>query len=170
MATDPDPNTPNTPNTRGPQAVGPIGTAPLAIAGSLGLVLGWMVRGWSLDANAITPEVSWIAVAATWFVTLFLAAVARVTWRVLHRDGGVIPPEQGVRRLVLAKTMAIVAALATGGFAGSAISFLGVGGEAAQGALLRGLLAAVGAAVGVIAALALERACRVPRNGEGSLP
>jgi len=142
--------------------VQPTGPGPLVVLGLLGLVVGWAARGQAIRSDAATPSVSWLAIAITWFVVAVTAGTAYLTWRVVHRDRRTLTAQQGLARLVLGKTIDRLAALALGGFAGIAISNLGVGGENADRVLLHASLAALGAAAGVVAGLLLEHACRVP--------
>jgi len=153
------------PAERTPEPAGrvqPTGPGPLVVLGLLGLVVGWAARGQAIRSDAATPSVSWLAIAITWFVVAVTAGTAYLTWRVVHRDRRTLTAQQGLARLVLGKTIDRLAALALGGFAGIAISNLGVGGENADRVLLHASLAALGAAAGVVAGLLLEHACRVP--------
>jgi hypothetical protein len=134
------------------------------VLGLVGLLVGWLVRGQAIRAGAAPPTVTWLLAAATWFIAAITAAVAYLTWRAVHRERTWLSPEQGLTRLVLGRTMSRVGSFACGGFVGSAISYLGVADDSAGAAMLRALVAALGAAVALGAGLLLEHACRVPRD------
>jgi len=159
-AQEPDPE-PGPEPTGHVQATGP---GPLVVLGLIGLCVGWAVRGQAIRSGAPTPVVSWLAVGVTWFLAAVTAGTAYLTWRAVHRELGRLTAQQGLTRLVLGKTMDRLAALALGGFLGAAISVLGVDGDSADRMILRASIAAVGAALGLAAGLALEHACRVPRG------
>ena len=142
--------------------VEPTGPGPLVVLGVVGLFIGWAVRGQAIRNGSPTPMISWLAVGVTWFLVAVTAGIAFLTWRAVQRERVRLTPQQGLTRLVLGKTMDRLAALALGGYLGAAISVLGVDGDSADRLLLRASIAAVGAALGVAAGLALEHACRVP--------
>lgn len=156
-----------------PEPVGRIGITgpgPLVVLGLVGLTVGWASRGVAIRSGALAPSVSWLAVGVTWFLVAVTAGTAYLTWRAVRRERNALVAEQGVARLVLGKTMDRLAALALGGYLGMVISNLGVAGDKADQVLVRGLLAAVGAAAGVAAGLLTEHACRVPPGDPGVLP
>lgn len=142
--------------------VTPTGPGPLVVLGLLGLFVGWAVRGLAIRHGSPTPTISWLAVGVTWFVVAATAGTAYLTWRVVQRERHVLGPQQGLTRLVLGKTIARLGALVMGGYLGAAISVLGVDAPNADELILRAVVAAVGAGIGVASGLALEHACRVP--------
>lgn len=142
--------------------VHPTGPGPLVVIGLAGLFLGWAVRGQAIRDGNPSPTVSWLAVGVTWFIAAVVGGIAYLTWRSVQRERLRLSAQQGLARLVLGKTIARLGAFACGGFLGSSISFLGVSGESAEQALVRALVAALGAGLAVSAGLMLEHACRVP--------
>lgn len=142
--------------------VEPTGPGPLVVLGLVGLAVGWSVRGLAIRHGSPTPMIPWLAVGVTWFLVAVTAGTAYLTWRAVQRDRERLTPQQGLTRLVLGKTMDRLAALALGGYLGAAISVLGVDGESADRMILRALIGAFAAALGLVAGLALEHACRVP--------
>jgi hypothetical protein len=72
-----------------------------------------------------------------------------------------LEPHRMVNRLVLARACALVGALVAGGYAGYAVSWLGVDAELAAQRAWRSAAAAAGGVAMVITSLLLERACRV---------
>ncbi len=129
--------------------------------GLAGLVLGWLIRPvWErLDRTA--PVVTWAQVLALFLVAAIVAVTAWSTWRTLHVHGHRLEPHRAVNRLVMAKACALVGALVAGGYAGYALTWLGMEAELADQRLLRSAIAALASLLACVAALLLERACRV---------
>ncbi|WP_082748802.1 DUF3180 domain-containing protein [Nocardioides jensenii] len=147
--------------------VGP--TAPAAVAGCLvaGLVGGWAVRPLTQRYADSSPVVSWVQVLVLFFVAVVLGATAWSTYRTIARRH-FLEPHRAVNRLVLAKACALVGALVAGGYAGYAVSWLGLAAELAEQRMLRSALAALAGALMCGAALLLERACRIRKHGDGA--
>lgn len=147
---------------RGPEAprVGPTSAAAITTCVVLGLVGGWALRPLTQRYADSSPLVSWSQVAALALVAAFLAAVAWSTRRTIARRQ-LLEPHRAVNRLVLAKACALVGALAAGGYAGYAVAWLGMAAELADERTLHSGLAALAGAAMCVAALLLERACRV---------
>ena len=161
--------------TEGPSGLQPDGpppegrlrpTSPATVGGSVmtGLVLGWLFRPVS-DRIGTPPVVTWIQPLALLLVGVILLATALATHRALHVRRERLEPHRAVNRLVLARSCVLVGGLVAGGYAGYAVSWLGVPGELADDRILRSLLSAAAGAVIVGGALLLERACRV-RSGD----
>lgn len=138
------------------------GPGPLVVAGLVGLVIGWAIRGWAIRRGAAAPDVSWLAVSTSVFVAAGIGSIAYLTWRTVQREHLGLPAQQGVRRLVLGKSVARLGAFGLGGYVGIAISNVGVGGEQASGTIVRALVAALASGLALAAGLLLEHACRVP--------
>ena len=145
----------------------PTAGASLAIAAVVGLVLGWLLRPVSVRLGGTAPYVTWVQALALVFVAAVLAYVAWHTWQTIHVHRRRLPDNRAVNRLVLARASALVGALAAGGYAGYAITWLGDASELADERLLRCGVAAVGGLLMMLASLALERACRVPSGDPG---
>lgn len=146
----------------------PTSGASLAIAAVIALVLGWLLRPVSVRLNGTAPFVTWAQALALVFVALVLAYVAWHTWQTIHVHRRRLADNRAVNRLVLARASALVGALAAGGYAGYAITWLGDSSELADERLLRCGIAALGGLLMMLASLALERACRVPSDGPGA--
>jgi hypothetical protein len=129
--------------------------------GLAGLVGGWLVRPLWASLDGTAPIVTWLQVLALFLVAAILAVTAWATWRTLHVHGHRLEPHRAVNRLVLAKACALVGALAAGGYAGYALSWVGMAAELADQRMLRSGVAALGGLLTCGAALLLERACRV---------
>jgi len=140
--------------------VRPTGAGLLVGAAVLGLVCGWLLRSLGERVNGTAPLVTWGPSLALGLVAGILSWTAFVTSRqVRHRR--YLAPHQAVNRLVLAKSCALVGALAAGGYAGYALSWLGADAELAGERAWRSATAAIAAAAVVAGSLWLERACRV---------
>ena len=128
-----------------------------------GLLGGWLLRPLAVRMGETAPVVTWVQVGVLWFVVLILALAAWSMWR-MQAHGVRLEPQQAVNRLVLAKACALVGALVAGGYAGYALSWLGLEAELAGQRMLRSGVAALAGAAMCAAALLLERACRVRKD------
>lgn len=145
----------------------PLSSAVVIMWGVAGLVLGWLWHPVSERLSGTAPVVSWAQPAALWLV----AAAVSITWwqtrRALLVRRERLEPHQAVNRLVLARAGALVGALVAGVYAGYALSWVGDPAELAGQRIVRSLVAVVASVVTVLAALALERACRVQKRDPG---
>ncbi len=131
----------------------------------VGLVGGWLLRPLAERAQGTAPIVSWLQPLALLFVAAILGATAWITWRTLHVRREYLEPHRAVNRLVLARACALVGALVGGGYAGYALSWLGVDTDLATQRVWRSAVGALGGVAITLTALLLERACRV-RSGD----
>jgi hypothetical protein len=145
--------------------VRPTSAGVLVAWGLTGLVGGWLLRPLARRLADAAPVVTWPQVVALFLAALVLAVTAWTTHRAV-RDRHLLEPHRAVNRLVLAKACALVGALVAGGYAGYAVSWLGLEAELAGQRVLRAGLAALGGVLTCAAALLLERACRVRDEGE----
>lgn len=150
-------------------AIHPTGPGVPVIAACIGLVGGWALRPLALYVDAAPPRVGWLQVGVIAFVAAMMAGTAWVTWRELQVRRAWLEPHRAVNRLVMAKACVVAGALLAGGFAGSAVSWLGIEGDAATGHIVRAACAAVAAVATVAAAIWLERACRVRGDDDADL-
>ncbi len=132
-----------------------------------GLVLGWALHPVSSWIGRAPPLVTWGQPLALVLLAAILGYVAWATWRTVHVRRERLLPHQAVNRLVLARACALVAALVAGGYLGYGLSWIGDAAEWADLRLWRSVAAAVAGALGVVAALLLERACRI-RNSDNT--
>jgi hypothetical protein len=101
------------------------------------------------------------------FFAVVVGALAWTTQRALHTERRRMESNRAINLLVLAKASALVGALMAGAYVGYALTFL-QSWEVPVGRdrVIHSVVAAV-AAVGVmVAALALERACKIPDDGD----
>ena len=134
--------------------------------GLVGIVGGWLLRPLTAWRNTTAPVVTWGQVLALFLVAAILGLTAWATWRTLHVHGHRLEPHRAVNRLVLAKACALVGAIAAGGYAGYALSWVGMSAELADQRMLRSGVAAVAGLLTCAMALLLERACRVRDDDE----
>ncbi|WP_084151946.1 DUF3180 domain-containing protein [Nocardioides halotolerans] len=132
-----------------------------------GLVLGWLWHPVSERLADTAPVISWAQPAALWLVAVVIGS----TWWQTHRAVQVrrerLEPHRAVNRLVLGRAGALVGALAAGGYAGYALSWVGDPAELAAQRILRCAVAVVAGVLTVVGALLLERACRVRQGPKG---
>ncbi|MDP9820875.1 hypothetical protein J2S59_000684 [Nocardioides massiliensis] len=163
----PDPEPPRP----GPGRMRPTGWRPLVVVAVVGALLGFAVRPVAQWLGETAPTVGLLQVGALYFLAAVLAALAWQTWRTLHRQGGTLEPHRAVNRLLVAKSCALVGALAGGAYGGYAAAFLDrfdvlLGRER----VVNSTAGVVACALVVTAALVLERACRTRGDASGDLP
>lgn len=159
---------PESPHHEDPTPSGTLRPLPpglLTGAAVVGLVAGWLLHPLTERMGNVAPTVSWTQGLVLFFVAAILAATARVTWRSVQGRGTPAEPHRMVNRLVLARACAIVGALTAGGYVGYAVSWLGDRASLAGERIAGSLVAAVGGLAVMVAALLLERACRI-RSGD----
>lgn len=144
----------------------PTPPATLALWAAVGLVGGFLLHSLSDALDRIPPVVSWAHPTALFVVAALLLVTAWLTWRAVHVQRIRLQPHQAVNRLVLARASALVGALVAGGYLGYGVSWFGVDTALGHQRLLRSLVAALGGVLIVVAALLLERACRVRSEPE----
>jgi Protein of unknown function (DUF3180) len=146
-----------------PGTLRPTSPALLAAAVVVGAVPGWFGGIWLERSEGVVPTVPWTSVGVLAFAAAVLGALAWTTWRTIHRQRRWIEPRQAVNRLLLAKASALAGALVAGGYAGFGALFLDdLSAPLPQERVLRSALVAGAAVLVVVAALLLERACKVP--------
>jgi len=139
----------------------PTSAGALTAWGVIGLVGGWVLHPLAEQVRGNAPIVTWAQPLALVLVAAILGATAYLTWRSMHVHLHRLEPHQAVNRLVLARACALVGALVAGGYAGYALSWVGVDTELANQRVWRSVAAAVSGLAIVATSLLLERACRV---------
>jgi hypothetical protein len=134
----------------------------------VGLVAGWLLHPIAVRLQDTAPIVTWTQVLALFLMAAVLGAVAFRTWREVHVRHERLEPHRAVNRLVLARACAFVGAFVAGGYLGYAISWVGVDAELAGQRAWRSVTAGLGGVAITITAMALERACRVRSERDGS--
>lgn len=131
---------------------------------AVGLLGGSLVRPVVDRLGGVPPLVTLPQGLALALLAAILGYVAWVTHRAVHVRRERLEPHQAVNRFVAGRASTLVAALATGGYLGYAIAWIGDPAEQADERLVGSLVAAGCALVAVVAGLLLERACRVHRD------
>jgi hypothetical protein len=139
----------------------PTSPAWLTMCAVVGLVGGWLVRPLAVELNGTSRVVSWSQPIALGAVALIVASAAWTTWRQLQVRHERMEAHRALNRLALARSSAYVGALVAGGYAGYAVSWLGLVSELVGEQVTRALVAAVAGGAMVVGGLLLERACRV---------
>jgi Protein of unknown function (DUF3180) len=129
-----------------------------------GLVLGWLWHPVAERLSGTAPVVSWAQPAALWLVAVVIGSTAWQTHRAVQVRHVRLEPHRAVNRLVLGRAGALVGALVAGGYAGYAVSWIGDPAELAGQRILRSVVAVAAGITIVVAALLLERACRVQKR------
>jgi hypothetical protein len=139
----------------------------LYILGALGLIGGWAFHQVTDTPTSVPPQVPWAQPLALLLVACILGWTAWATRRTIAHHPGRLSPHRAVNRLVLARAGAYVGSLAAGFYFGYAISWLGVSSSDMAGEhVLRASAAGVAGLLVVAGGLLLERACRVPPEGD----
>jgi len=152
--------------TDAPGHIRPTAPGALAVFTVLGLVGGWLIRPIFQRMDRTAPLVTWAQVGMLFFVAGIIAITAWSTWRALQVRSEWIEPHRAVNRLLMAKACALVGALVAGGYAGFAVSWLGIESELAGERINRSLLAVLAGLLITGGALWLERACRVKKDDD----
>ncbi|MFC7503482.1 DUF3180 domain-containing protein [Nocardioides sp. GCM10030258] len=127
----------------------------------VGLVGGWAVHPLCERLGVVPPLVTAPQPLALLLLAAILGYVAWATHRAVQVRRERLEAHKAVNRLVLARASALVGALVAGGYLGYAISWIGDPAELADDRLVRSLIATGCAVAAMVAALLLERACRV---------
>lgn len=138
-------------------------TPPLTLVGwaVVGLVGGFAVQPLADRLGFVPPLVSLGQPLALLLLAAILGYVAWVTHRAVHVRHERLEAHQAVNRLVLARASGLVAAMVAGGYAGYALSWIGDPAEQAEERIIGSVAAGGCAVLAVVAAVLLERACRV---------
>lgn len=160
-----DERDPGRPGDEGPRLAPTAGGVLLGWA-SVGLIGGWLLHRVALGLDRVPPLVTWAQAVTLLFLAVVVGLAAFATHRVLHVRGERLPSHQSVNRLLLARATSLVGSLLAGGYAGYALSWLGLSAELAGQRALRAALAALAAALLAVAGLLLERACRVREDDD----
>lgn len=132
----------------------------------VGGVLGWALHPVADRLGVVPPLVTAGQPLALGLLAAILGYVAWVTHRAVHVRRERLEAHQAVNRLVLARACALVGALVAGGYVGYALSWIGDRAERADDRIVGSLAAAGCAVAALVAALLLERACRVRDDDE----
>lgn len=167
MSTNPRGTPPGSRDTRPGSGLRPTRPATLIVAALAAAALGWLFIA---NDYADFPTIQWLpAILFTGLAAVEFIAATATKSRIDRKPGsGPIEPLTVMRYAVLAKASSLAAALFTGFFAAVVAWLVGSRGDLVQAA--NDTPPAVGALIGavllLVAALLLERACRVPPQPE----
>lgn len=139
----------------------PISATALTVCAAVGLVGGWLLHPFAERVGGTAPVITWPQPVGLAFVAGVLGVTAWSTWRTVHVRREWLEPHRAVNRLVLARSCALVGALVAGGYLGYAVSWLGVDAGLATQRIWRSVACALAGVAIAVAAVLLERACRV---------
>ncbi len=162
LGRDPDDDRDQLPEPEG--TLRPLSYAVVTAWAVAGLVLGWLWHPVAERLAGTAPVISWAQPAALWLVAGVIAMTWWQTYRAVQVRRQRLEPHQAVNRLVLGRAGALVGALAAGGYAGYAVSWIGDPAELAGQRILRCAVAVLAGGATVVGALLLERACRVRKD------
>lgn len=134
----------------------------LVACGLAGFVFAWLARHAASAGGVVVPVVGWTQGLVLFIGAAGLFVLTRVTRTAVSTPARRPEAHQLVNRLVLARACALVGALVAGGYAGYALSWLGIPSALLGERLSRSLVASLGGVMLAVTALWLERACRVP--------
>jgi hypothetical protein len=133
---------------------------------AVGLVGGWLLHPVAERISGTAPVVTWLQPLSIFLVAAIVGAAAWATWRTVHVRREWLEPQRAVSRLLLARSCALVGALIAGGYFGYAVSWVGSSSALAGQRGWRSVTGGVAGTLVVVAALLLERACRVRSEDE----
>ncbi|GAB3409646.1 DUF3180 domain-containing protein [Flindersiella endophytica] len=135
---------------------------------ALGAALGWTAVAFFRTGAQAMPGVPWSTPGALLFFAALLGVGAWYMYDRVHRKRRGVDAMVAVRLLVLAKASAIVGALVGGGYTGFALRFVAsFDSPDGRDRVVRGFVTAATGVLVVVAALILERACKVPKDEDG---
>lgn len=152
---------------------------PLLLVGLVGsgVIVGVLVRPLTARFGTTPPQVGWGPATMLFVIAVLIGGLAWTTWQSLHQRHERMTSDHGVKMLALSRSSLIVGGLFGGAYAGFALSYVRdldtpLGSDRVWHA---GFAAAAGLLL-VVAALLLERACRIPgsedddpEDGNGSV-
>jgi Protein of unknown function (DUF3180) len=142
--------------------------ATLVAVGLVGLAIGGLIRPMVERGGGVAPTVPWAAPLTLAFLAAVLLGLAWTTYRTIHQHRRRIEPQRAVNLLVFGKASALAGAAVAGGYLGYALSFAQSADDAAlpRERMVHSLVAAAASGAVIAGGLLLERACRVPGDGD----
>lgn len=132
-----------------------------------GLVLGRLTPPLIVRFDGNVPRLGWIAPLMLFAGAVVVSMFAWNTWQTLHRRHERMTADHGIKMLSLAKSCAVVGAVVAGFYGGFGLAFIdSLDASYGRERFVRGVAAAVASLLLMVAALLLERACRVPDDDE----
>lgn len=162
------PPEPPEPDRQPAGTLSPMGAGTIVPWALVGLVAGWVARPLLEQRYGVAPLVGWLPPLLLFFVAILLGVTARATRRAVSGELRRPEPHQLVNRLALARASIVVGSLVGGGYTGYALSWVGLHAELAEQRIVRSLAAGLGGALMVVAAVVLQRACRIKSEDDSS--
>nr|MCW2729047.1 hypothetical protein [Aeromicrobium sp.] len=132
-----------------------------------GIVVGRLTPPLIVRLGGSPPRLGWVAPLMLLAGAVVVGIFAWNTWQSLHRKHERMTADHGIKMLSLAKSCAVVASLVAGFYGGFALGFVdNLDSMLGKERFVRGLTAAVASLVLLLAALLLERACRLPEDDD----
>jgi hypothetical protein len=136
-----------------------------------GTIFGVLVRPLTTRFGTTPPPVSWGPATMLFVIAVLVGALAWTTWQALHKKNERMTSDRGVKLLALSRSSLIVGGLFGGGYGGYALSYVRdldtpLGSDRVWHAGFAGLAGLLL----VVAALLLERACRIPGGDDEDEP
>jgi hypothetical protein len=144
----------------------PTGAGVVTAWAAAGLVGGWLLHPVAERVNGTAPVVTWLQPVSILLVAAIVGGTAWATWRAVQVRGEWLEPHRAVNRLLLARSCVLVGALLAGGYFGYALSWIDVQSALAAQRAWRSAAGGLAGILVVVAALLLERACRVRSEDE----
>jgi hypothetical protein len=145
---------------------------PLMVVGLIGagVIFGVLVRPVTARLGSTPPPVGWGPATMLFVVAILVGALAWTTWQSLHKKHERMTSDHGIKLLALSRSCLIVAGLFAGGYGGYALSYVrDIDTPLGSDRVWHAGSASVAGLLLVVAALLLERACRIP-DGEDDDP
>ncbi|WP_392508026.1 DUF3180 family protein [Naumannella halotolerans] len=139
----------------------------LVAAAAVGAVGAWALASLVELLSGLPLQLTWPGAVVLLVIGGCISAIAAGAWLRLRRDRVRTEPARAVALLALGKAAALGGALMAGGylmFAMLSVPDLAV--PAARDRVLRASVAMIGGLIVMVAGLVLERACRVPEDGD----
>lgn len=144
-------------------------TSTLLVVGliAVGLVVGRLTPPVIVRLGGSPPRLGWVGPLMLLAGAVVVATFAYNTWQSLHRRHERMTADHGITMLSLAKSCAVVASLVAGFYGGFALGFIdNLDSMLGRERFVRGLGASFASLLLLVAALLLERACRLPEDDD----
>lgn len=149
---------------------GPVTTTPrraLVVAALFGGLAGWLLVVTTQALGVIPPGIPWSAPIGLLLVAALVGVLAWSTHQQIQVRRQRVEPRRAVAYLVLGKASALAGALVAGGYVGFGVNFLTrLDAEGPRERVIRSVVAIVTGLALTVTGLALERACKVPRDDD----
>lgn len=134
---------------------------------AVGVVVGRLTPPLIVRLDGTPPRLGWIAPLMLLAGAVVVGICAWNTWQSLHRKNERMTADHGIKMLSLAKACAVVASLVAGFYGGFAVAYIdALDSMLGRERFVRGLGATVASLLLLVAALLLERACRLPEDDD----